>query len=74
MPTFMGFSLMDRTVVPQVVVIDRKGFIRYQTPATGESDLRSPEVLQQHIEELISAGSAATHRTAPAKVASKQAS
>lgn len=74
MPTFMGFSLMDRTVVPQVVVIDRKGFIRFQTPATGESDLRLPDVLQQHVEELLSAGSAATHRTTTAKVAPKQAS
>jgi thiol-disulfide isomerase/thioredoxin len=74
MPAFMGFSLMDRTVVPQVVVIDRKGFIRFQTPATGESDLRMPDVLQQHVEELLAAGSAATHRTTTAKVASKQAS
>ncbi|HEX4773432.1 MAG TPA: TlpA disulfide reductase family protein [Bryobacteraceae bacterium] len=74
MPTFMGFSLMDRTVVPQVVIIDRKGFIRYQTPATGESDLRMPDVLQQHVEELLSAGSAASHRTPAAKTAAKQPS
>jgi len=74
MPAFLGFSLMDRTVVPQVVLIDRKGFIRYQTPSTGESDLRSPEVIQQHIEELLTAGSAASHRAAPAKAAAKQPS
>jgi thiol-disulfide isomerase/thioredoxin len=74
MPTFMGFSLMDRTVVPQVVVIDRKGFIRYQTPATGESDLRTPDVLQQHVEELLSAGSAASHHAASPKPSAKQAS
>jgi thiol-disulfide isomerase/thioredoxin len=69
MPTFMGFSLMDRTVVPQVIIIDRKGFIRYQTPATGESDLRTPDVLQQRIEELLSAGSAVSHRSTMAKAA-----
>jgi thiol-disulfide isomerase/thioredoxin len=62
MPAFMGFSLVDRTVVPQVVVIDRKGFIHYQTPATGESDLRQPEVIQQRIEELLSAGTSASRR------------
>jgi thiol-disulfide isomerase/thioredoxin len=76
MPAFMGFSLVDRTVVPQVVVIDRKGFIHYQTPATGESDLRQPEVIQQHIEELLSAGNSASRRV-PAnanKVVAKRAS
>jgi thiol-disulfide isomerase/thioredoxin len=76
MPAFMGFSLVDRTVVPQVVVIDRKGFIHYQTPATGESELRQPEIIQQRIEELLAAGSSASQRV-PAnsnKVVAKRAS
>src|SRR5579875_1333272 len=30
MMSFMGFSVMDRMVVPQLVLIDRKGVIRYQ--------------------------------------------
>ncbi len=53
MPAFMDFSFVERTVVPQVVLIDRKGMIRYQTPASGESDLRQPDVLEHHIQELL---------------------
>jgi thiol-disulfide isomerase/thioredoxin len=54
MPSFMGFSFVERSVVPQVVLIDRKGFIRYQTPATGDSELRQPEVVERHVQELLS--------------------
>ena len=56
MTTFMGFSA-DRYVVPQLVLIDRKGFIHYQTPAT-ENDkwdrLMKEETIRQHIEQLLS--------------------
>jgi thiol-disulfide isomerase/thioredoxin len=58
MMNFMGFSLADRMVVPQLVLIDRRGYIHYQTPAsdsTGEwAKLMKPEAIQQHIEELLS--------------------
>jgi thiol-disulfide isomerase/thioredoxin len=54
---FMGFSVVDRVVVPQLVLIDRKGMIRYATPA-GDSpereSLMKDEVIRQHIEELLS--------------------
>ncbi len=56
MMSFMGFSVVDRMVVPQLVLIDRKGFIRYQTPA-GDSEeygkLMNPNTIRQHIEELL---------------------
>ncbi len=56
MMSFMGFSVVDRMVVPQFVLIDRKGFIRYQTPA-GDSEeygkLMNPNTIRQHIEELL---------------------
>lgn len=56
MMSFMGFSVVDRMVVPQLVLIDRKGFIRYQTPA-GDSEeygkLMNPNTVRQHIEELL---------------------
>src|SRR5215475_4859266 len=41
MMSFMGFSPMERWVVPQVVVIDRKGMIRAQTPFNGDPNLQS---------------------------------
>lgn len=59
--SFMGFSVLDRVVVPQLVLIDRKGMIHYQTPAgdTPEREaLMKDEVIHQHIEELLSLGDA----------------
>ena len=54
---FMRFSVLDRVMVPQLVLIDRKGMIRYETPA-GDSpereNLMKQEVIRQHIEELLS--------------------
>jgi len=54
---FMGFSVLDRVMVPQLVLIDRKGVIHYETPA-GESpereSLMKQETIRQHIEELLS--------------------
>lgn len=68
MMSFMGFSIMDRMVVPQLVLIDRKGYIRYQTPAGDTDDygkLMSEGTIRQHVEELLAQPSAeAHHRTA----------
>ncbi len=66
MMSFMGFSIMDRMVVPQLVLVDRKGVIRYQTPP-GDTDeygkLMNENTIRQHIEELIAEpATAATHR------------
>jgi thiol-disulfide isomerase/thioredoxin len=73
MLTFMGFSLAERFVVPQLVIIDRKGFIRYQTPPLADESygkLMSEDAIRQHIEELLSQGnSAAGHGSSAAKVA-----
>ena len=56
MLSFMGFSIMDRMVVPQIVLIDRKGIIRYQTPPSSgpewEKVMNEP-ALHAHIEELL---------------------
>ena len=56
MTTFMGFS-PGRYVVPQLVLIDRKGNIHYQTPAIEDSSwdkLMKEDVIRQHIEQLLS--------------------
>lgn len=55
MTTFMGFS-PGRYVVPQLVLIDRKGNIHYQTPAIEDSNwdkLMKEDVIRQHIEQLL---------------------
>src|SRR5262249_5210755 len=55
MTTFMGFS-PGRYVVPQLVLIDRKGNIHYQTPATENEQwdkLMKEDAIRQHIEQLL---------------------
>ena len=67
MVSFMGFS-DGRYVVPQLVLIDRKGYIHYQTPAKENDDwdkLMKEEAIRQHIEELLSSGSASASDRSP---------
>ena len=54
---FMGFG-SSRYVVPQLVLIDRKGMIHYQTPALEDEKwekLMNEEALRKNIEELLAA-------------------
>jgi peroxiredoxin len=63
MTAFMGWDPKERFVVPQLVLIDRKGMIHYQTPSTETPDwdkLMTPEAVRAHIEELINLGGGAT--------------
>lgn len=59
--SFMRFTIMDRPVVPLVVVIDRKGMIRAQSPAGGDANLQDEGKLRELIEVLLkeSAGTSA---------------
>jgi thiol-disulfide isomerase/thioredoxin len=74
MMSFMGFSIMDRMVVPQLVVIDRKGYIQYQTPASSgpewEKIMNEPS-LRAHIEELLAENSGAPHKAIHVAAAQK---
>lgn len=72
MVAFMGFD-SGRFVVPQMVLIDRKGIIHYQTPA-GEDEnwdkLMKEDAIRQHIEELLSLGNnSASRKSAGGRVA-----
>jgi thiol-disulfide isomerase/thioredoxin len=63
MISFMGFSIIDRLVVPQLALIDRKGFIHYQTPATSGPEwdkVMDEATVHQHIEELLAGGTASS--------------
>ena len=73
MTTFMGFQ-PGRYVVPQLVLVDRKGFIHYQTPATEDDkwdQLMKEDAIRQHIEELLSSshshGNLSSRVTEPVK-------
>lgn len=74
MMAFMGFSLANRMVVPQLVMIDRKGYIHYQTPANNNEEwtkLMNDDAVHQHIEELLAlnSNSAARRSSSTSRVA-----
>lgn len=74
MLSFMGFPVAARYVVPQLVLIDRNGYIHYQTPATEDENwdkLMKEDAIKQHIEELLSQGknSASRRGSATSRVA-----
>lgn len=66
---FMGFSLMDRLVVPQIALVDRKGMIREETEAnpTVAPPLQNEAHLRSMIEKLLAEGTAAPKSAAPTK-------
>lgn len=71
---YLGFSLMDRFVVPQVVWIDRKGNIRSQTPPMGDDKMLQEPYWRNMIETLTKEPVApqkttTTHRPTTAKKA-----
>lgn len=69
MMAFMGFSMADRMVVPQLVLIDRKGYIHYQTPAGDNADwtkLMAEDAIRQHIEELLALNNTSASKHGPA--------
>ena len=50
---YMGFSVMERYVVPQIVWIDRQGNIRSQTPPMGDEKLLQESYWRNMIETLL---------------------
>jgi|HubBroStandDraft_2_1064218.scaffolds.fasta_scaffold29372_2 thiol-disulfide isomerase/thioredoxin len=72
---YMGFSEMDLWVVPQVVVIDRKGMIRAQSPVKGDPNLQSEVYMREMLTKLLAEKSSTTsHSASPAKTPVKTAS
>ncbi len=67
MMSYMGFT--ERPVVPQLILIDRGGNIRYQTPRLGDAESLKEEVIAKRIEELLGQGSSsrARHSSASSK-------
>jgi thiol-disulfide isomerase/thioredoxin len=62
MMAFMGWT-SAYYVVPQMVLIDRKGYIHYQTPQRQDENwdkLMKEEAVRQHIEELLSQNASAS--------------
>lgn len=61
---FLQISGADRWVVPQVLLIDRKGVIRAQTPPGGDEKMQEEHNLRQQIETLLHEGTPTSKRSA----------
>jgi peroxiredoxin len=57
--SFLGYSIMERLTVPQVVIIDKKGIIRAQSDPLGSEELSSEPYLRKFIGDLMKEGPAA---------------
>jgi thiol-disulfide isomerase/thioredoxin len=53
MAAFLQFSVMERSVVPQLVLIDRAGYIHYQTPPLGDERSMQEDTIRERIKELL---------------------
>ena|ERR1700733_14292037 len=51
--SYLGISVMERYVYPQVVLIDRKGMIRAQSDVKGTAELQELVTLRPQIEALL---------------------
>lgn len=64
---FLGYSIAQYTVVPQLVLIDRNGYIHYQTPARGDGISLLEPTIRARIQELLALPlSTSTHHPAKA--------
>lgn len=50
---FMGMTVNDRPQVPQQVLIDRDGMIRYQTPPSGDATALEESTLRGRLLEIL---------------------
>jgi hypothetical protein len=58
--SYLGYSVMDRLTVPQVVIIDKKGVIRAQSAPMGSEELSSEAYLRKFVGDLMKEGSGAS--------------
>jgi len=50
---FTGFSVIQRFVVPQLILIDRRGYIHWETPALGDEYSYEESTIAHRIELLL---------------------
>ncbi|MEQ1946264.1 MAG: TlpA disulfide reductase family protein [Bryobacteraceae bacterium] len=69
--SYLGLSVMDRWVVPQIAIIDQKGNIVAQSLPTGSPELQDEAYLRTFLQKLLKGGAPATTSAAPKKTAAK---
>jgi len=70
--SFLGVTVVERFVVPQIVWIDRKGMIRSQTPALGDEKQLSESYWREMIETLTKEPESAAKKPAVRHTASSK--
>ncbi len=70
---FLNFSPIMRTVVPQIVWIDKKGMIRSETPPLGEERLLQEKFWREMIETLTAEPESAAKRSTARQTAAHKA-
>jgi peroxiredoxin len=65
--SYLGYSVMDRYNVPQVVVIDRKGMIRAQSGVQGDPNLQDETYMRNLLQGLLKEGAATSAAPGSAK-------
>jgi cytochrome oxidase Cu insertion factor (SCO1/SenC/PrrC family) len=64
---FMGMTMNDRPQVPQQVLIDRDGMIRYQTPPSGDFTALEESTLRGRLLEILGQAGPAKPKAAATK-------
>jgi peroxiredoxin len=54
--SYLGISIMSRFVVPQVLVVDRRGVVRAQTEAMGSPELQDEMYMRSFLDGLLKEG------------------
>jgi hypothetical protein len=70
--SYLGISELESVGVPQIVIIDRKGVIREQSPTQGGGPLGDPAHLKPLIESLLAEGGADKSGASTKKPAEKK--
>ena len=68
--SYLGYSIMDRYVYPEIVVIDRKGIIRAQSPPQGDPALQDENNLRMMIDGMLKESATTSAKATPAKKSS----
>lgn len=60
---YLGVSPYERSVVPQIVWLDKKGVVRSQTPPMGDNKLLTDTFWREEIETLLKEPGPSAHRS-----------
>ena len=69
--SYLGLSVLDRWVVPQVAILDRKGNIVAQSAATGTPELQDEAYLRNFLDKLVKESATSSTGAPAAKPAAK---